>query len=516
MFYIRFYNFDKKVNSLKVPGTSDDFTRYRCNVKTASSIINPVIELQKDSVPVYNYCFIEEFKRYYFITDITFSMGMWIISTACDTLASFREDIMNSRQYVMRSASSRDPDLIDTLYPAKTSAFGKFEHTDYNAHRYNSSTKEWTTVQYFNRQMSAGGFCLGILSGNTTGVTYYMVNASAFQKILTTLFTFKPADMTDFSTSLGNAIWNPIQYLVSVKWYPIMPLSVNTGGTVSAINIGGHDFNTVSDFGFVTPGDVILIMSSYCIERFRINLDIPRHPDSASYPYLNQSPYAEYNLYFQPFGDIPLDSTKIYSQNRIQVCWTIDYPSGAVILEVNSGGDLVFSSSNEIGVSLPISGLVMQWQGAVAVAGINYIKGTEVGSAVYNLSHPLKSLTTLRNPYHPETWPQYDPKAEQNADLLGTVRDVIASTLGQVTTKGSPGSFLSYNLGVPYIYAWFRITASRDDARFGQPLQQNRRIDSLSGFCICSDAYVNYSAGCPTIEEKRRVDAMLNSGIFIE
>lgn len=523
MFYIRFYNFDKKVNSLKVPGTSDDFTRYRCNVKTASSIINPVIELQKDSVPVYNYCFIEEFKRYYFITDITFSMGMWIISTACDTLASFREDIMNSRQYVMRSASSYNPDLIDTLYLTDKTQFSRSDHSGNDVKRKDQTTDTWSTQRYFNRSIAAGCFVLGIYSANLTGVTYYGLSARAFKKILAYLFTYKPTDLTDFSQTLGNSIWNPIQYICSCRWFPALPLTNNTGGQVTEVNIGGHTFNLISDFGFDSgyTEDKMLIMSKNCTEEYETSINLPIHPDASLYPYMKQDPFTTYNLYFQPFGDMPIDTTKVYGASKLNINWIIDFSSGSASLKVYTDtGSMVFMTVAEIGVTLPITSLTMAWEGAAAITGLSFLKNASTslsGSGHWDsLSAGFKGLASaVTDVFRGYAGEKYIPAASNNLDLIGTAQDVIASTMGQTTTKGAPGSFLSYNSGVPFIYAYYRRTVQHDDARFGRPLHQNKRLDNLSGFCICANAYVSFS-GCPALEEKRQICEMLNSGVFIE
>lgn len=63
-----------------------------------TSIKNPVITIAGDeNTPFFNYVFIDEFNRYYFITDIkSVRSGIWEISLLCDVLMSFRTDILNS------------------------------------------------------------------------------------------------------------------------------------------------------------------------------------------------------------------------------------------------------------------------------------------------------------------------------------------------------------------------------------------------------------------------------------
>ena len=70
-------------------------------IKEDSSIINPIITIEKNTPPQnnkYNYAYIPEFKRYYYITDITATYNkMWRISMKVDVLYSFAQDILNTR-----------------------------------------------------------------------------------------------------------------------------------------------------------------------------------------------------------------------------------------------------------------------------------------------------------------------------------------------------------------------------------------------------------------------------------
>lgn len=63
-----------------------------------ASIKAPVIRIAgNEAIVTYNYAFIVEFNRYYFITDIkAVRTGIWEISFLCDVLMSFKTDILNS------------------------------------------------------------------------------------------------------------------------------------------------------------------------------------------------------------------------------------------------------------------------------------------------------------------------------------------------------------------------------------------------------------------------------------
>lgn len=73
-------------NDLSLSGTLRD----------ATNIINPVILIELNEIGNYNYCYISNFNRYYFITDITvIRTGLFAISLAVDVLESFKTDIKN-------------------------------------------------------------------------------------------------------------------------------------------------------------------------------------------------------------------------------------------------------------------------------------------------------------------------------------------------------------------------------------------------------------------------------------
>lgn len=65
-------------------------------LRDATSIINPIILVELNEIANYNYCYISNFKRYYFITDITvIRTGLYAISLSVDVLESFKSDIKN-------------------------------------------------------------------------------------------------------------------------------------------------------------------------------------------------------------------------------------------------------------------------------------------------------------------------------------------------------------------------------------------------------------------------------------
>lgn len=72
-------------------------TEFQGVLREQSSIINPVIRVQSTELPDFNYAYVPDFKRYYFITGIrNLSVSIWEISLSVDVLESFKDSISSN------------------------------------------------------------------------------------------------------------------------------------------------------------------------------------------------------------------------------------------------------------------------------------------------------------------------------------------------------------------------------------------------------------------------------------
>lgn len=66
------------------------------SLRGESSVVSPTILIEMTNPSQYNYCFIPEFNRYYFITDITsVRTNLWRISCSVDVLMSYQAELLN-------------------------------------------------------------------------------------------------------------------------------------------------------------------------------------------------------------------------------------------------------------------------------------------------------------------------------------------------------------------------------------------------------------------------------------
>lgn len=88
-------------------------------LRDESSVINPGVRIATTTnISGYNYCYIPDFGRYYYITDITaVRNGVWDVKLRCDALMSYRTQIRGltavvERQETAYNAYLNDPEFI--------------------------------------------------------------------------------------------------------------------------------------------------------------------------------------------------------------------------------------------------------------------------------------------------------------------------------------------------------------------------------------------------------------------
>lgn len=76
-------------------------------LRNECSILSPAIEIESPiSLSNYNYAYVGEFNRYYFITDITVTYnGLWRLSLKCDVLMTYEKSIRTLKANILRNPS---------------------------------------------------------------------------------------------------------------------------------------------------------------------------------------------------------------------------------------------------------------------------------------------------------------------------------------------------------------------------------------------------------------------------
>ena len=88
----------------KLSKTISNQLSYSCVLKENTSILNPkIIIATSDNITGYNYMYISDFGRYYFIDDIvSLNDGRWMISAHVDVLSTYETAIKSNSAVIKR------------------------------------------------------------------------------------------------------------------------------------------------------------------------------------------------------------------------------------------------------------------------------------------------------------------------------------------------------------------------------------------------------------------------------
>lgn len=446
-FSVRLYTLSKRDNSTKRP--TGDGTEYSCILKSGCGILHPTITLDigKTSDPSqYNYAYIPNFDRYYFIEEWYFDRALWTASLKVDVLATYKTEIGNANLYVMRCASEHNGDIIDTLYPAKSGC--SFE----------SETKS-------NPWDDAMTYVVGIVSKSATcgSQSHYGLLRASFSQLCNWLLSdvvtsANGFSINDCSLELQRSLVEPLQFIKSCV---LLPVAIgDTHGTTGA---------TVNVYGWSTPVTGKILTENDAIEK-TYTFDIHKHPDtSARGNYVNSAPFTAITLTVPPFGTFDIDTSVTCNASTLTVTIRIDQITGKGTMTVKCHGAVLNRIEAQIGIPISMSSVTRDYLGTASNVG-GAISGLLTGDVLGGLSGIGNALQSLQ---------------------------ARANTIG---TTGSYGSLLGdFRLD----HQFFR-PISDDKTHNGRPLCAKRVLSTLSGYILVQDGDVSItgtSAECASVRQ---------------
>lgn len=462
-----FYQFAKRTNSTKRPSGGQEFG---INLKAPCNIIDPEIKIATQNDPTgYNYCYLPTFSRYYWVKNWTYADGLWNASLTVDTLASYRDQIGSSTEYVVRSSAQYDSSISDSLYPAKatvqsvTNAFqGGFAET-----------------------ISEGFFVIGFIAKapNSIGAVTYVVmspgNAKKLSSKLLTDVSYLSIDNAEISDSLTKILFNPYQYIVSCNYFPfdIAELTAHLP-LVSSVDVGWWSVDVPC---WILGEDNNNLTKS-------VSVGIPKHPQAASRGgYCNASPYTDYTIFLQPFGVIPLDASKLWGAATLSIQYTVDLFTGDSILRMfTDTNQLVHETTAKLGVPIQLSNITFD------VPSGGGLLQTGIAAAFGGLQAALTGGSF--------------------SDVGNGILNAAQATNADVASKGATGSTIAFD-SVPYMVARFKILVDDNNEDHGRPLCKRVQLSTIPGFIMVDDPDIALNATAAEIDS---VKSYLKNGFFYE
>lgn len=471
-------NFRKKINSTKQPDFEDDSVTFESvEIKEQSSIINPVIKflfVPASDFTSYNYAYIPHFKRYYFIDNITYNAGRCEAELSCDVLATYKNDIENSTQYVLRSTAMQNVDIADTYYP-KT---GVVKHIASHI------------VAPFTSALENGFYVVGIVNSatNTRGCTSYYTMSNAQFRALSNFLLSDPAyfgiDESEISLALQKALINPMQYITSIVWLPITGFPVGS----STIKVGW--WNTPGLTGGLLTDDTVFTMN--------FDVSLHKHPQTNTRgDWVNGNSGTQISLMLPPFGKFALDANKLIHNNNIRVQIKTDLVTGAATLTIRG-----IKNKND---SLAYEGLVFytecQLGVQMSVNSISQTAGFYSQQTLVNFLAPVTSavITSSVNSIF-------------NTSVNPGITDTLVAPNYTSQKSGGNGSLAAFENSADLLFDFYQFAPDFNDD-YGRPLCEPHKISQLPGFILCS---TNDIAIAGTREEAEKIGEYLTGGFFYE
>ena len=488
---ITFYKFQKRVNSTAQPGSGVTSKTYACKLKDDTSITEPSILIVKESAQVYtdllsyNYAYIADFGRYYFVRNVISVSNVLVeFVLEVDAMASFKTQIGNSSEYVLRSASSYDGDIIDNLYPTKgnttlylsdfspsSSKFNTSDITYVIGILNNNSSSKFGAVQYYVLTETQIGNLMQFILGTNPGGNDDFWEDMYLTFSAYTLFTQETQDQ------ILNSVINPLQYIVESYALPYKPYDPNSVPADQQIKVGPIDL------GPARKGKPLPASSTQRL-LFTGSLDLPEHPQKNDRgPYLNLEPFMKYWLYLGPFGLYPIDAVTVYSTHTITYDVSGDLMGNITMVLYVDGKQIDILHAN-VKCNFPVGQVSMDVSRA-ATSALN------IGGSVFRaMSGDPSSLVS-------------------GASGIVSAADSITP---KARTQGAQGTFVNVfdNFNA---YGEAHWVIDDDNTHRGRPLCKQVTISTLSGYILVSDPDIAITG---TAEENERIKSFMASGFYYE
>lgn len=473
-------SFSKKKNSTARPR---DFDReFDVRIKQDCDWNNPTFILNTiDSEFPYNY--VRWGRQYYFVSAVKYKANDLIeVSCETDVLATFKETILDSVQFVSYSNISGGQWLPDTRIPVLKS------HT---------VAKNSIQLPFFN--LAGGWYVISVIG--KLGCQIFALNFSQIVRLLNSVssdaddmitsemasFTFDSVETALESLTkamvntdiLGNAFSNAPSCIRSCMWIPfVIP---DTFGT-DTIYLGR--FNTG-------------------VQAVRIDSKPLTGSISVSIPWQfadwRRATCEEVYLYLPLVGMINIDTTSITNETSITVNYSYTLSDGVVAYQITAGNQIIGSYGGSCSANYPIGINQPASVGEVITSMISGIQKTASVAAEAGLNVATATASGIAT------------AVTSGYEIVNTAYSTHPTCIGGI--GGGAGFGLDKNISCFTVAHPTIIEPSEMSSTMGVPTMKPLRLSSCSGYCQCVNAHVALSAHSDEIDA---VDSFLNSGFYIE
>lgn len=361
---ITVYNTNKRHNSTAIPQGGMPLS---ASLKENTSVINPVFTISVNSFP-YNMlsAFIAGVKRYYYIDNVI-SIGnkLWEVHCSCDVLASWKEQILATRAYVLYSTNGYSPALPDMRIPVNY-----------------TQTTTATTAKIFDGKYAANGsYMLSCVGEGGNGVNTFMLRPWQFVSLMANIANYQEnwdiiwpedpeltvegvlewlgrmfqvmGDAVITTMKQMNSFGNAIANIRACTWIPFVP----DAGDSAEIVLGGYHT------GVSAP-----IVQAYAQYELKATTIPWQFSD-----WRNEARHTDVYMYLPWVGTFGLPTSQIQGFNDVTIWSSLSPLTGDIAYNVVVGQSIIASYGASTGCSVPV--------GASNINPVNAINALASGAA---------------------------------------------------------------------------------------------------------------------------------------
>lgn len=476
-FTVKFWQFAKKENSTMLPATAG--TSFNCTLKDKCSIASPEIVLQTGATnaPMYNYCYIDAFERYYRVSSWTWEEHLWSAQLTVDVLASWKTSIGNASCYVLRAASESTGTIRDEIYPVTGNITPVITMP--------TDMLPWWSV---GDNASGGCYVVGIISGNEVG--YYAMGPLTFKDFCAavldpTLSNYTESTSLGISNALAKMVFKPFEYITSIIYLPITTAQLigdNNDYVDAPVTSWRVGFWTLSGVG-------LLPLKRSKVFHYTKVINLPNHPQKAARgQYMNSAPFTEQYLMLPRIGAVPIDTSLTQDCQAISIDLSIDLVTGESFYDLQG-------RPNTGEVSIFLGRYSVQLGVAVQLAQDGFTLTNAVDSLANSAASAASAVASPLN-------------------IAGSVTSILKMFEPHLDKIGNYGGYIGMQIGTVFLVSLFRSAADDDNAHFGRPLYKQKTLNTLSGYIKCADGDLAISDAYA--EEITAIKGYLEGGFYYE
>jgi len=469
---VKFYTFNKRRNSTKQPTGSG--TTVSCVLKAPTSIHDPVLELAGAPNVSYDYAYIGDFGRYYFVRDIVIETnGISTYYLTEDVLATHKTEIGNMRAYIAYASTGYDAMQIDSRIAVKTS-------------------RTMAGVASADILNNEGAYYLTVLNnrggGGASGFSRsYQLNEAAISRMCEWF-----GDSTVMQSLRNYFNGNPMDAVFQCIWLPYKLYP--TGGTATTVYIGNR--NNVSDGYPLQSGQTLGVVDGWPQATKTINLTIPHIYSD----FRKIEPYTTAFLYLPGIGNLDIKLSDFTTKINISV--SIEILTGNITyLIFNDAGALVQSAIGNI--ASPCAMGKENTAGGKLISSIAQLAGGAVTLAAAAGTGGAAGAIGMA--------------AGAGAALSGAANTILAANTHAPSVTGQMGGRGSVLWPAISLTLVAIDTEDPDAANYiaekGRPVGDVQGIGGYSGYVQTIDAHIDCDGSA---EEREEIESYLNSGIYYE